>query len=226
MPCSGSSTGAGWNWLGLAQGSPGHSLPEPCLQDPEQLCVSLTGTACCSSCRHTSSLTLIFLSLYFLQTEHSQLSWPPLFQHMLQALNPSLWPFTGHPTVGPYLYCSREPKIQSNISWEPSRRQPSHYFHVLATLSLQPTKLLATLAAEVYWWLMLSLVSTNTPQSFSDKLLFSHSVPSPCWRHGVITPQMQYWNWSWWNSCWPISPDCSSVSGWQHSHQIFDFSFI
>lgn len=108
---------------------------------------SLAGTACCFSRCHTSSLTLIFLSSYFLQTEHSLLSWPPLFQHMLQALNPSLWLFIWHPTVGPYLCYSREPKIQSSVPSAPSRGQPPHSFHVLATLSLmQPRKLLATSA--------------------------------------------------------------------------------
>lgn len=57
-----------WSRLELIKSStrqsPTTTVPEPCFQHPEELCVSLAGTACCSSC-HTSSLMLIFLSLLF-----------------------------------------------------------------------------------------------------------------------------------------------------------------
>lgn len=53
--------------------SPTTSLPELCFQQPEQLCVSLAGTACCSS-YHTSSLMLIsYLCIFSRLTTPSSL---------------------------------------------------------------------------------------------------------------------------------------------------------
>ena len=102
----------------------------------------------------------------------------------------SLWPFAGLAPVCPCLSCTGEPSTGPNTSGVLSRGEgwpPLTCWQYSAWCS--PGSFWAS-AVTAHWWLMVSLVSTRTPRTFSAELLSSW-LAQPVLVSGAAPPRGQ-----------------------------------
>lgn len=103
-----------------------------------------------------------------------------------------------------------------NVSWT-DKVSPS-LIDWLCSCSYSPGYSWLLYLARTHCWLMLSLLSTQTPETCSSQLLSSLAVPSLCHCKGLFNPRLVLYIWSCWiflGSCWPIDPACLDLSRWQ-----------
>jgi len=135
----------------------------------------------------TIQLTSIFVPVLPFTHCLPQASWMTCHRKSLT----SLWPSFGPPPAAPCPSCVGGPKQYSRwgLMRAEQRGRITSLCLLVALLLVQSRIQLAFWAASTRCWLKLSLSSTDSPKSFSSRLLSSHSLPSLYLCLGLLWPR-------------------------------------
>ena len=106
-------------------------------------------------------------------------------------------PFTGLPPVCPCLVLGSptlDLALQLCLTGAEQRGRITSLELLAVLLLMQPRRLVAFLATRARCWLVVDLLPTRIPRTFSGKLLSSQLATSVCWCVGLFLPRCRTWH--------------------------------